>query len=60
MASAMATPGMGGYNWALPLNLGSDEAVYVEDNTFTLANSCFLRHRRHVLWLPKWCSATTR
>lgn len=34
-------PGMGGYNWLLPLNLGSDEAVYVEDNTFTLSNGCF-------------------
>jgi hypothetical protein len=35
------TPGMGGYNWLLPLNLGSDEAVYVENNVFTLANGCF-------------------
>jgi hypothetical protein len=34
-------PGMGGYNWLLPLNLGSDEAVYVENNVFTLANSCY-------------------
>ena len=34
-------PGMGGYNWLLPLNLGSDEAVYVEDNSFTLANGCY-------------------
>ena len=30
------TPGQGGYSWLLPLNLGTDEAVYVEDNTFTL------------------------
>jgi hypothetical protein len=35
------TPGMGGYAWLLPLNLGTDEAVYVEDNSFTLANGCF-------------------
>jgi hypothetical protein len=35
------TPGMGGYAWALPLNLGTDEAVYVEHNTFTLTNNCF-------------------
>jgi len=34
-------PGMGGHAWALPLNLGSDEAVYVEDNTFTLATTAF-------------------
>ena len=34
-------PGLGGYAWALPLNLGTDEAVYVEDNTFTLTNNCF-------------------
>jgi hypothetical protein len=35
------SPGMGGYSWLLPLNLGSDEAVYVEDNSFTLATGCF-------------------
>lgn len=34
-------PGMGGYSWLLPLNLGSDEAVYVEDNSFTMANGCY-------------------
>jgi hypothetical protein len=34
-------PGMGGYSWLLPLNLGSDEALYVENNTFTLANGCY-------------------
>ncbi len=34
-------PGMGGYSWLLPLNLGSDEAVYIEDNTFTLASNCY-------------------
>jgi len=35
------TPGMGGYAWLLPLNLGSDEAVYVENNSFTMANGCY-------------------
>jgi hypothetical protein len=34
-------PGMGGYSWGLPLNLGSDEAVYVEDNTFTMGTGCY-------------------
>lgn len=34
-------PGMGGYSWLLPLNLGSDEAVYVENNKFTLADGCY-------------------
>lgn len=34
-------PGMGGYSWLLPLNLGSDEAVYVEDNTFTMGTGCY-------------------
>jgi hypothetical protein len=32
---------MGGYAWLLPLNLGSDEAVYVEDNTFTMNTGCY-------------------
>jgi hypothetical protein len=36
------TPGMGGYSWLLPLNLGSDEAVYAEDNTFTMDNGCYM------------------
>ena len=36
------TPGMGGYSWLLPLNLGSDEAVYVEDNTFAMDGGCYL------------------
>lgn len=35
-------PGTGGYSWLLPLNLGSDEAVYVEDNTFTMDNGCYM------------------
>jgi len=35
-------PGMGGYSWLLPLNLGSDEAVYVEDNTFTMSTGCYM------------------
>ena len=35
-------PGMGGYSWLLPLNLGTDEAVYIEDNTFTLADACYV------------------
>lgn len=34
-------PGMGGYAWLLPLNLGSDEALYVENNTFTMASGCY-------------------
>ncbi len=34
-------PGMGGYSWLLPLNLGSDEAVYIEDNSFTMPNGCY-------------------
>jgi hypothetical protein len=34
-------PGMGGYSWLLPLNLGSDEAVYVEDNEFTMGTGCY-------------------
>ena len=34
-------PGMGGNSWLLPLNLGTDEAVYVEDNTFTMSNGCY-------------------
>lgn len=34
-------PGMGGYSWLLPLNLGSDEAVYVENNKFTMGNGCY-------------------
>ena len=36
------TPGMGGYSWLLPLNLGSDEAVYVEDNAFNMDGGCYL------------------
>jgi hypothetical protein len=36
------TPGMGGYGWLLPLNLGSDEAVYIEDNTFTMDGGCYM------------------
>lgn len=35
-------PGMGGYSWLLPLNLGSDEAVYVEDNTFKMDTGCYM------------------
>ena len=35
-------PGEGGYSWLLPLNLGTDEAVYVEDNTITMATGCYL------------------
>ena len=34
-------PGMGGYSWSLPLNLGSDEAVYIEDNNFSMDNGCY-------------------
>lgn len=34
-------PGMGGYSWLLPLNLGSDEALYIENNTFTMGNGCY-------------------
>jgi hypothetical protein len=34
-------PGMGGYSWLLPLNLGSDEALYVENNTFTMGSGCY-------------------
>lgn len=34
-------PGMGGYSWLLPLNLGSDEAVYVEDNSFKMGTGCY-------------------
>ena len=34
-------PGMGGNSALLPLNLGTDEAVYVEDSTFELkSNGC--------------------
>ena len=35
------SPGMGGYSWLLPLNMGSDEAVYVEDSTFIMDNGCY-------------------
>ena len=35
-----ANPGLGGYGWSLELNEGSDEAVYVEDNTFTMSGTC--------------------
>jgi hypothetical protein len=35
-------PGMGGYSWLLPLNLGSDDALYIEDNTFTMDNGCYM------------------
>jgi len=35
-------PGMGGYSWLLPLNLGSDEAVYIEDNVFTMGTGCYM------------------
>ena len=34
-------PGMGGYSWLLPLNLGSDEALYMENNSFTMDNGCY-------------------
>lgn len=34
-------PGMGGNSWLIPLNLGSDEAVYVEDNSFTMGTGCY-------------------
>ncbi len=34
-------PGMGGYSWLQPLNLGTDEALYVEDNTFTMPTGCY-------------------
>lgn len=34
-------PGMGGYSWMLPLNLGTDEAVYIEDNSFTMGTGCY-------------------
>ena len=36
------SPGMGGYSWLLPLNLGTDEAVYVEDNSFTMGTGCYM------------------
>lgn len=36
------TPGMGGYSWLLPLNFGTDEAVYIEDNTFTMDKGCYM------------------
>lgn len=36
------TPGQGGTSWSLPLNLGSDEAVYIEDSTFTMPTGCYL------------------
>jgi hypothetical protein len=35
-------PGEGGYSWLLPLNLGTDEAVYMEDNTFTMDTGCYM------------------
>lgn len=35
------TPGMGGYSWLLPLDLGTDKALYIEDNTFTLGAACY-------------------
>jgi len=38
---ADGTPGMGGFSWLLPLNLGTDDALYIEDNSFTLANGCY-------------------
>ncbi len=50
---------MGGYNWLLPLNLGTDEAVYVEDSTFTLANGCSTASATCTTG-QKWCFATTR
>jgi hypothetical protein len=34
-------PGEGGHSWLLPLNLGTDEAVYVEDNSFTMGTGCY-------------------
>ena len=34
-------PGMGGNSWLLPLNLGSDEALYIENNTFTMGTGCY-------------------
>lgn len=34
-------PGMGGYSWLLPLNLGTDEALYVENNAFTMGGGCY-------------------
>lgn len=34
-------PGMGGYSWLLPLNLGTDEALYIENNTFTMDKGCY-------------------
>lgn len=36
-----ADPGMGGYAWMLPYNLGSDEAVYIEDSSFSMPNGCY-------------------
>jgi hypothetical protein len=36
------TPGMGGYSWLLPVGFGTDEAVYIEDNTFTMGTGCFM------------------
>lgn len=35
-------PGMGGYSWLLPLNFGTDEAVYIEDNTFAMDAGCYM------------------
>jgi hypothetical protein len=35
-------PGMGGYSWLLPLNFGTDEALYIEDNTFTMDGGCYM------------------
>ncbi len=35
------SPGMGGNSWLLPLNLGSDEALYVEDNAFAMDSGCY-------------------
>ncbi len=34
-------PGMGGYSWLLPVGFGTDDAVVVEDNTFTMDAGCY-------------------
>ena len=34
-------PGLGGLSWAMPLDLGSDEATYIEDCTFTNDTGAF-------------------
>ena len=36
------SPGMGGYSWALPLELGTDNATYIEDCTFTMPMGVFM------------------